>query len=182
MTARRIVVALAAVLLAACSSGNSGKRAVLTEPPMSTDFPALADAVDLHCGSLDCHGKVGRNLRLYGRWGLRLSPADVPGCGTATTDENAEDYWSLVGLEPELTAAVFGDHGANPQRLTLIRKARGTEAHKGGTVFPEGSPGDVCLTSFVAGSLDAGSCRSLLQRNNFGLVPRCATAASGAVP
>jgi len=79
-------------------------------------------------------------------------------------DDSAEvevevDYRSVVALEPEKMAAVVDDHAA-PATLTLVRKARGAESHKGGAVFPEGSPGDVCITSWLVGSDDPSACNT----------------------
>jgi hypothetical protein len=56
------------------------------------------------CGSLDCHGQIGRNLRLYGMQGLRLDPKDVP-CGAHTSQAEIDaDYQTVIGLEPEVMA------------------------------------------------------------------------------
>jgi hypothetical protein len=52
----------------------------------------------------------------------------VPLCNTS--DEIAQDYLSVVGLEPETMSDVVS--GGDPSMLTMVRKARGTEAHKGG--------------------------------------------------
>ena len=111
------------------------------------------------CGSLDCHGATYRSLRLYGSIGLRLSPTDKPvSKGRTTEAEYDEDFASVIGLEPEVTSAVVSEAGASPERLTLIRKARGTEAHKGGAVWVEGDSQDRCLTSWLAGHADVADC------------------------
>src|SRR4051812_23481216 len=69
--------------------------------PAAADFPEVSDALELSCGTLDCHGQVGRNLRVYGYGGLRLSAIDPP-AGDPTTDlEYLASYVSLVSLEPE---------------------------------------------------------------------------------
>jgi hypothetical protein len=60
-------------------------------------------------------------------------------------------------------SAVIADAGAHPERLTLIRKARGTEHHKGGTVIHAGDDADTCLGSWLRSALDSAACqRSLL--------------------
>jgi hypothetical protein len=52
------------------------------------------------------------------------------------------------------------DHGAHPELLTFVRKPRGTEAHKGGTLYAPGDPPDVCITSWLAGKTDTNACDS----------------------
>jgi hypothetical protein len=114
--------------------------------------------LDHRCGSLDCHGQVGRNLILYGHEGLRLDPADVPGGSDTTAAEIAANYDSVVGLEPELMAAVVEEGGAHPERLTLVRKARGTEHHKGGALVIPGDIQDQCLIGWLAGMPNDFAC------------------------
>jgi hypothetical protein len=146
----------ALVAVAACSAPSPGHSTPAALPDEAT-FGPVAGLLDVRCGSLDCHGKVGRNLRLYGSAGLRLSPSDrplVPLCDTAA--EVAQDYDSLIGLEPEITSAVVA--GADPSELTLVRKARGAEAHKGGTIWSAGDDSDTCLTSWLAGKPQPADC------------------------
>lgn len=96
------------------------------------------------------------------------------GAGT-TTSERIENWQSLCGLEPELTTAVYCCAGGkdrcgegfdfdtfcaepeqyDPETLTLIRKARLREKHKGGLVWNEGESGDVCLTNWITGVYQA---------------------------
>lgn len=111
------------------------------------------------CGSLDCHGSVARNLRIFGSAGLRFSSTDqpfVPLCNTS--DEVAQDYVSVVGLEPEQMSVVAS--GGDPGTLTMLRKARGTEAHKGEQIWTQGDDSDVCLTSWLTGSANSTACAS----------------------
>jgi hypothetical protein len=132
--------------------------------PDEASFPEVAQVLVRHCGTLDCHGSSARNLRLYGSEGLRLSPDDRPQTPACTSaDEIARDYASLVGLEPELLSAVVADGGAHPERLTIVRKARGTEDHKGGAPFQQGDSGDRCLTSWLADQADPDACLAALQ-------------------
>ena len=78
------------------------RRALVEMTPDTTSFPAVAAMLIQACGTLDCHGTVARNLRLYGDTGLRFSALDVPSTLIATTgDEVTQDYDSVVGLEPE---------------------------------------------------------------------------------
>ena len=146
----------------ACSSPASDLRSVETTPD-AVSFPPVAAMLVQACGTLDCHGAVGRNLRIYGDTGLRLSATDVPSVLIPTTaDEIAQDYDSVVGLEPEVMTQVVASAGANPERLTFVRKARGSEAHKGGAVVAPGDPRDVCITSWLAGHADASACTAAL--------------------
>jgi hypothetical protein len=132
--------------------------------PASENAPEwhpVADYLDHRCGSLDCHGDTQRNLIIYGCHGLRLD-GGVPGCPPpqapqATPQEYAATYESLVGLEPEVMSQVIADHGQDPDMLTFIRKARGEEAHKGGTLIDAGDVQDECLTMWLAGNPDAGA-------------------------
>lgn len=156
----RVALLVTLVVVSACSSPSNDARVVPAVPDRAS-FPAVADLLEHRCGTLDCHGSVYRNLRLYGHEGLRLSPNDRPLAQRQTTAaEYDEDLISIVALEPEITSAVVAEGGAHPERLTLVRKARGTEAHKGGTLMNEGDPQDVCLTSWLAGHVDPAQCRS----------------------
>lgn len=150
--------AFAAALEFACSAPPADARFVATLPDQTT-FPAVATMLIQACGSLDCHGTLGRNLRLYGNTGLRYSNSDVPTALTPTTDAEIEqDYGSIVGLEPETLSAVVASGGTDPQRLTFYRKPRGLESHKGGTVIDAGDARDICLTTWLAGSADMSEC------------------------
>ncbi len=127
--------------------------------PDSASFPLVAQLLDHHCGTLDCHGQVGRNLRLYGNEGLRWAPSDRPLSPACTTaGEIDQDYESVVALEPAAMSAVIAGGGARPERLSLIRKARGLEHHKGGTLIHAGDDADVCLTSWLRSQLDSAAC------------------------
>jgi hypothetical protein len=154
--------ALLASALLGCSTAPSDARSIET-PPDATSFPPVAAMFVQACGSLDCHGTVARNLRLYGDTSLRWSPLDVPSTLIPTTpNEVSADFASVVGLEPELTSQVVASGGANPERLTLVRKARGTESHAGGAVVVPGDARDVCMTSWLAGKSDASACATAL--------------------
>jgi hypothetical protein len=153
-------VAIAVAL--SCTPAPSDARFVAT-PPDTASFPPVAAMLIQACGTLDCHGTVARNLRLYGDTGLRLSLTDVPSTLIATTDDEvAQDYASIVGLEPELLSQVVAGGGVDPERLTFVRKARGTESHKGGAVVVKGDARDVCITTWLAGNADASACTAAL--------------------
>jgi hypothetical protein len=144
--------------LVACAMPAADRR-VQEQVPERDGFAPVAQVLVRHCGTLDCHGSVYRNLRVYGNEGLRLSPDDQPLTPACTTEAEVEqDYQAAVGLEPELMNAVVADGGAHPERLTLIRKARGSEHHKGGAPIAQGDDADQCLTSWLASQVDRAAC------------------------
>ena len=154
----RHLALLTAALIAACSTPSSDARFVAT-PPDRASFPPVADLLDHRCGSLDCHGSIARNLRLYGSEGLRLDPNARPSSQPSTTSaEYDQDFASIVGLEPEVMSDVVKSGGQNPERLTFYRKARGLEEHKGGTLVQAGDAQDTCIRSWLAGSTDKAAC------------------------
>jgi len=145
--------------VSACSSPPSAGHFVPQALPDPVTFSPVAELLVVRCGSLDCHGRVGRNLRLYGSAGLRFAASDrplIPLCDT--TDEVTQDYDSVIGLEPETMSAVAS--GADPSELTLVRKARGAEAHKGGTIWSVGDDADICLTGWLTGKPATSDCAS----------------------
>jgi hypothetical protein len=156
-----LLVAFAAAEGACAPSPADGARFAIVAPDPGT-FAPLSAFLDHGCGSLDCHGQVGRNLRLVGHEGLRLDPADVPGDSPTTAKEIDANYASVIGLEPEVMSAVVREGGVRPERLTLVRKARGTESHKGGAVVVAGDERDRCMTSWLAESLDDAACVTAL--------------------
>ena len=147
-----------ALLIVACTFPSSTATNIVTPPDRAT-FPPVADLLEKRCGTLDCHGSSFRNLRVYGSLGLRLDPADRPlSKGQTTPDEYDADFASIVGLEPEIMNEVVTSGGASPDRLTFVRKARGSEHHKGGSLMQAGDPEDACITSWLAGHTDVAGC------------------------
>jgi hypothetical protein len=154
---RPIVLLLVVV---ACTFPSSTATNAVT-PPDRASFPPVADLLGKRCGTLDCHGSAYRNLRVYGSLGLRLSPNDRPlSKGQTTPEEYDADFASIVGLEPEIMNEVVQQGGASPDRLTFVRKARGTEHHKGGSLMQAGDPEDECITSWLSGHTDVAGCAS----------------------
>lgn len=151
---------LASGQLLACSLPDPGAR-VDPVGPSRADFAFVAPVLSRRCGTLDCHGSPYRNLRVYGYGGQRLG-----GSGTLTPDapnwltpeEVDATYDSVVSLEPEIMREVVEAGGANPERLTFLRKGRGTEDHKGKQRIVAGDPSDACITSWLAGSVNRASC------------------------
>jgi hypothetical protein len=134
-------------------------------PPFQ-DFPAVSAVLEQRCGTLDCHGDDARPLKIYGRIGLRAtSPPEAgvdadqyfSGGSEPTTDVERElNYRSVCGLEPELMNQVTAGE-APAGDLTLVRKARLQERHKGGRVFDDGNAGDRCLVRWLENRYEPGA-------------------------
>jgi hypothetical protein len=141
----------------ACSGPSADGRTQFKGPDTAT-FKTVADMLGKRCGTLDCHGSTARSLRIYSYRGLRLDPADVPGVSGDTTDaEYQATYTSVLTLEPEIMGKVLFQHG-DPTELTIVRKARGTEHHKGGTVLKTGGAADRCLIGWLTGKGSGTAC------------------------
>ncbi len=100
-------------------------------------------------------------MRLYGRYGLRLDPTYDPLTQETSDSEYGATYASIVGLEPEAMSSVVL-HQAGPDVLTMVRKARGIEQHKGGQLVTVGDPLDTCIVGWLTGEGDAGACNMVL--------------------
>lgn len=161
---RAFSVPLAAVALVAlgCSSADESARTTLANPDRASfELPSrvLLDG----CGTLDCHGSPLRYFRLVGYGAARLPDAGVrPGDPKIFPAEVDANYAAVLGIEPEVMREVVADRGAEPERLTLIRKARGTEHHKGNSPAPAGSDRDLCLVSWLSGAVDTAACTRAL--------------------
>lgn len=171
-------LALTALLAPGCLSEEElGATAI--ECPSETGFRVVSQVLERRCGTLDCHGDGSRSFRVYGRTGLRRPESEqsyleayptgdfseyrTGGTEPTSDAEVADNRLSACGVEPELIAAVVaGD--AEVDSLTLVRKPRLTEAHKGGFVWKADGQGDKCLTSWILGSVDALSCTGEIKR------------------
>jgi len=107
---------------AACASPPDPNRATLVgfvdptgglDPdPVQFKDQGVSKFLERRCGTLDCHGKPERPLRIYGERGLRL-PNDAglrPTQGGTSNEEVVANYRSVVGLEPELMSRVVAAH------------------------------------------------------------------------
>jgi hypothetical protein len=145
--------------------------------------------LERRCGTLDCHGRPERPLRIYGARGLRL-PNDGglrPTQGGTSNEEVVANYRSVVGLEPELMSRVVAAHATGtcglegepedvlcPRRLLLISKPLGCNAttsigcngtapgieHKGGAVIAPNDEGYTCLVSWLEGAANGQACNN----------------------
>jgi hypothetical protein len=158
MTARRVLsllflssLAVGAVL--ACSGPDKGsiERKVSTRgSPGSFRGAGVSKVFEKRCGSLDCHGSLGRNMRIYSASGLRL-PNDAglkPGVGDTTIDETSANYLSIMSLEPELMNKVL-DGQSDPGELLILRKPLEIEKHKGGPAIKKADVAEACITSWL---------------------------------
>lgn len=149
----------ALVAVVACSTPVDGRTNAATLD--ATTFGPVSQVLVVRCGSLDCHGSRYRNYRLVGYGSGRLDAPDASPTpdGAETTDaEIAYNYGSTVGVEPETMREVAAAKGAGAERLTLVRKARGEEAHKGDRRIVPGDAADRCLLSWLSGATDTAAC------------------------
>jgi hypothetical protein len=132
-----------------------------TQLPDRAQFAVVATSMQHRCATLDCHGQAGRNLRLYGLGGLRLStpeaPIADPLADPTSVAELDASYDSTIGLEPETLWRVIAE-GATPNELSIVRKMRGIEKHKGGQLSRAGDALDRCLVSWLTGHSDPAPC------------------------
>jgi hypothetical protein len=123
--------------------------------------------MEKRCGALDCHGQLGRPLRLYGSQGLRLRVTDsgLRDTSATTSDEQIENYRAVVGLEPEEISKSVQTN-ADYKDFMLFKKPldidSGGVRHKGGPVLraSQSDPGWGCLETWIRGHVDADQCRA----------------------
>jgi hypothetical protein len=81
-------------------------------------------------------------------------------------------------------SAVVSAGGQDPQQLTMVRKARGSEAHKGGQIWTQGDDSDTCVTSWLAGGESLSACSKAVAGVLPGAAPnpllKCLTRPGGA--
>jgi hypothetical protein len=140
---------------------------------VAPDFGPYQTGVDPYlakrCATLDCHGQIGRPLRLYSANGLRSFDAgtaktppyvpNVTGHSPITMEEQQANFVAVIGLEPETMARVVSDVGQNPERLLLLKKPLLKESHKGGQIMTdESDDGYACIASWLEGALVQDVC------------------------
>ena len=175
---RRVVVASivalwAAAAVACASTPDDSKDPTLAvgAPPGvpsgadPTTFRTNVNAVfERRCASLDCHGSLGRGMRLYSSNGLRLpnEAGLLPGSGSTSADEINSNYASIVGLEPEKTNDFLAKSPRTPDdayQLDILAKPLGLEKHKGGPALSKGEPAEQCIVTWLIGTpLDPALC------------------------
>lgn len=182
--------ALAASLcasLVSCGGYDPDATTTLYLPDYEAFTQYVHPYLNKQCGTLDCHGQVGRPLRIYGKRGLRLFDKEarlVPGGEETVPEEYRASYESFIGLEPEATRRVVAcDQLA--ETLLVLRKPKGLgpnagedntgdatgERHKGGTVITSNSSEAECLRGWLEAGCDSrgfaavrGECIKALER------------------
>jgi hypothetical protein len=163
------LVAIVGVFCSSACSVNSSQISDLSLPDRDQFTKSVSPFMEQRCGALDCHGQIGRPLRLYSVNGLRMqdSPMDKTMRDTRATtpDELVANYFSVVGLEPEEISTSNQTMGAYDDFL-LLKKPLDIEGggvrHKGGPVLRASDPGFGCLTSWIGGQVDAAKCTAAL--------------------
>jgi hypothetical protein len=166
------LVAVIAIAAAGCSSVDPTEGVLVKGPKFGTDgasFRPISSVLERRCGTLDCHGSTYRPLKIYGQVGLRrpevMGSPNVTsfkdyysgGPEPTTGAELLDNYRSAIGLEPEITDLVVAGR-SQPDALTLVRKPRLREKHKGGLIWNQSDPGDLCLVNWLTGSDDTTPC------------------------
>jgi hypothetical protein len=168
---RRIffLTAVASVALAAsfaCSGPDKGEldRASSLRAQASVFRTAGVGTVfERRCGSLDCHGTVTRNLRIYSSRGLRRpnEAGLLPGQGDTTLEESTDNYNSILLLEPERTNEVLRGEQSPETVMLVLKKPLGLESHKGGLSIRKGDDAERCIVTWLtlpAMEVDANAC------------------------
>jgi hypothetical protein len=176
-----LVVAAGIAAVASCAPTPDTTAATTILTPDFNEFagstsdaatdPGVHVFLERRCGTLDCHGQVGRPFRLFSQDGLR--PADaglVSGGAPDTPAEVYSNYLSAIGLQPEETSRVVAGDDP-PTDLLLVIKPTGLATHKGGTVFNVNDVSYDCLT----GWLTSNSPPTAMQRQTVAM--NCAAAA-----
>lgn len=127
----------------------------------------VSEFMERRCGALDCHGQVGRPLRIYSQLGLRLraGPDGARDVSATTPEERLQNYFSVVGLEPESigdTVRTQGDYIDYQLLLKPLDESGGGVRHKGGPVLrmSDTDPGWMCLHGWISGRHDPAQCRA----------------------
>jgi len=150
-----VLCAAGSAFALSCSGPGKGEleRKVSTRAsPGSFRTAGVSTVFERRCGTLDCHGSIARNMRIYSNRGLRL-PGDggEVGVGQTTLDEITANYHAIMTLEPELTNDVID--GADPYTLLVMKKPLEIEKHKGGPALKRGDDAERCIVSWLAEDL-----------------------------
>jgi hypothetical protein len=158
-----------AASVGSCAIASAPAGEPIGQLPSKDSFiqSGVSEFMEKRCGSLDCHGQVGRPLRLYSQWGLRKEPGDKGARNSAPTTalERDENYYSVAGLEPENLATCFATKGADFKQFQLLKKPLDIAGlgvrHKGGPVLRanQQDAGWLCLYGWASGDLDAKQCQ-----------------------
>jgi hypothetical protein len=137
-------------------------------PDGALQAAGISRLLERRCGSLDCHGQLGRPLRIYGQYGLRFEQDGSfrPGVEATSEEEYSANYAAVIGLQPEVMSQVVARRQSptdNPG-LMLLRKPLLLERHKGGAVIESGDDAYTCILSWlVSGQADFAACGRAVQ-------------------
>lgn len=159
------LAALALVLCNACvTSVDAGATSPLALPDKEQFMTqGVGIFMEKRCGALDCHGQIGRPLRIYSANGLRLNDGPNGARDTRETqpDEKLANYYSVVGLEPEQISVSRVSQGAYDDFL-LLKKPLSIEGggvrHKGGPVLRSTDSGFECMITWISGAANKAKC------------------------
>jgi hypothetical protein len=137
-------------------------------PDGALQAAGVSRLLERRCGSLDCHGQLGRPLRIYGEYGLRLvqDGSFRPGVEPTSEEEYSANFAAVIGLQPEVMSQVVArkESPTDNPGLLLMRKPLLLERHKGGAVIESGDDAYTCLISWlVSGQADFAACASAVQ-------------------
>ena len=165
-----IAAACGGVLTAiACGNIPDNTRYTIVLAPDPAQFQAgVSLFFERRCGTLDCHGQVGRPMRIYGARGLRLgNEAGLrPTTGDTSIEEVASNYRSIVALQPEETSRAVAASGQDfaLKKLLIVMKPLGLDnggfVHKGGSVISGGDDGYRCIATWIQGTTDQTACKA----------------------
>jgi hypothetical protein len=155
----------------ACSSVNPNAISDLSLPDKDQFITQGVDVfMEKKCGALDCHGQVGRALRIYSQNGLRMKDGDMSGARdtrVTTPEELSANYYSVVGLEPEEISKSNISQG-NYTDFLLLKKPLDIEGsgvrHKGGPVIRSTDPGFECIITWISGMVSKDKCDAALMQ------------------
>ena len=158
--------------MGALSCANQSQPLQVGPLPDRDSFLAqgVSNFMEKRCGSLDCHGQIGRPLRIYSDWGLRYRSENDGKrvTGPTTDEEQRENYRSVIGLEPDQLSDCVVTQGAYVD-FQLIKKpldiSGGGINHKGGPVIRvgDGDPGWRCLHGWIRGEPSKQKCDEAAQ-------------------
>jgi hypothetical protein len=159
------LVAVSVVFCNACvTSVDAGATSPLALPDKDQFInQGVGTFMEKRCGALDCHGQIGRPLRIYSANGLRKHDGPNGARDTRETqpDEKSDNYYSVVGLEPEQISLSRVSEGAYDDFLLLkkpISIEGGGVRHKGGPVLRSTDSGFDCLISWISGNANKAKC------------------------
>ena len=148
-TPRRLLASFALALLG-CSGPPEEGKFVITPPPGPPTFNVVSTVLELHCGTLNCHGTDARNMPFFGFYGVRLDPRDRTGFAPTTDAEFLANFESIISIEPERLSQIVRSGGANASKWVVLSKGRGDEHHKGGARLVRGGAADTCILSWIS--------------------------------